>query len=67
MNPVNRKQVAVHKSFADADDSGYMPGSEAERLAAVWELTRDVWAFFGKENAERRLQRHVAVLTRREG
>jgi hypothetical protein len=67
MSPVNRKQVVVHKSLADADDNGYMPGSEAERLAAVWELTCDVWSFFGKENAERRLQRHVAVLTRPEG
>lgn len=67
MRSVNRRQVVIHKSLAAADDGGYMPGTDAERLSAVWDLTRDAWAFFRKEDAERRLQRHVAVLARREG
>ena len=67
MHSVNRREVAIHTSLASADDGGFMPGTEAERLAAVWELTREVWAFVEKQDAERRLQRHVSVLDRREG
>ena len=67
MSSVDRRQVVIHRSLAAGDDGGYMPGSDAERLAAVWELTREAWAFFRKEDAERRLQRHVAVFARREG
>jgi hypothetical protein len=42
-----------------------MPGTAEERFLEVWELTREVWAFFQEANAERRLQRDVAVLVRR--
>ena len=61
---MNRRQIARYRSHAEADDGGYMPGTAAERLSAVWELTRDVWAFFQEANAERRLQRDVVVLVR---
>lgn len=64
MRSVDRSLVRVYRSHAEADDGGYMPGTPAERLAQVWELTREAWAFFRKEDAERRLQRHVAVLIR---
>jgi hypothetical protein len=67
LGSVNRNVVVLHKSLADAEDHGYMAGSEADRLLAVWELTKEAWAFFAQEDAERRLQRHVAVLSRREG
>ena len=66
MSAVNRRQVSVHRSPAEADDGGYMPGTPEQRLLEVWELTRDVWAFCGDTNAERRLQRHVAVLVKGE-
>jgi hypothetical protein len=61
---LNRHQVALHRSHTEADDGGYMPGTPEERLLEVWELTREVWAFFQEANAERRLQRDVAVLVR---
>lgn len=64
---LNRTQIARFKSHAEADDHGYMAGSAEERLSAVWEITRDVWAFFREADAERRLQRDVAVLTRGKG
>jgi hypothetical protein len=67
MPPLNRSQVTLYRSNAEADDGGYMHGTPAERLLEVWELTRDVWAFCREANAERRLQRHVAVLVRGEG
>ena len=61
---LNRKQVSIYRSHAEADDGGYMPGTPAERLSEVWELTREVWAFSQNTDAEQRLQRDVAVLIR---
>ena len=64
MSVLNRRQVSIHRSFAEAEDHGYMPGTPAERLSEVWDLTQEVWAFFREANAEQRLQRDVAVLIR---
>ena len=64
MNQVNRRHVRIHRSHADADDRGYMQGTPEERVLAVWDLTEEVWGFFQKTDAERRLQRHIAVLVR---
>lgn len=62
MSSVNRHQVTIHKSSREADDGGFMPGTPAERLLEVWELTREVWAFSQQAVAESRLQRDVGVL-----
>ena len=64
MSPLDRQHISIHRSHADADadDGGYMPGTPAERLSEVWELTREAWAFFRNTNAEQRLRRDVAVL-----
>lgn len=64
---LNRQHVTLHRSPAEADDGGYMAGTAEERILQVWELTREAWAFFRDTDAERRLQRHVAVLIRGEG
>jgi hypothetical protein len=66
MQYVDRKQVVVHRSLAEAEDNGYMPGTPEQRILEVWELTRDAWIFFQPGDAERRLQRDVAVLVRGE-
>lgn len=63
---LNRRQVTLHKSSVEADDGGYMPGTAEERVLEVWELTHELWAFIQEADAEQRLQRDVAVLTRRE-
>lgn len=42
-------------------------GTPAERIALVWPLTREVSSLSKRHDAERRLQRHVAGLGRREG
>lgn len=65
MPSLDRQHVRIHRSHETADDGGYMPGSPAERLSLVWELTQDAWAFFKGGDAEQRLQRDVAVLIRR--
>jgi hypothetical protein len=62
---VDRQKVRLFRSHAEADDGGYMPGTPAERLGEVWELTKEVWSFAEGKDAEQRLQRDVAVLVRR--
>jgi hypothetical protein len=61
---LDRQHVRVFQSHGEADDSGFMPGTPAERLAEVWELTREAWLFLEPTDAEQRLQRDVAVLVR---
>lgn len=39
----------------------------AERLAMMWPLTVQAWAFMGEDVAESRLPRHVVRIIRREG
>lgn len=39
----------------------------AERLAMMWQLTLDAWAFKGERLAELRLPRHIVRVLRREG
>ena len=64
--PLEHRTVRLFRSHEQGDDGGFMPGSAAERLAQVWELTRDAWLFFDPTfDAEQRLQRDVAVLVRR--
>jgi len=67
MSSVDRRHVTIHRASREADDGGYMPGTPAERLLEVWELTREVWAFSQQADAESRLQRDVGVLIRGEG
>ncbi len=61
---VNRKKCVLKKLHEE--ESGYVDASPAERLGMVWELTKQAWAFAGK-NAEQRLQRNVAKLIRKQG
>lgn len=44
-----------------------VPGTPAERIGLVWPLTREVASLSKRHNVERRLQRHVAGISRREG
>jgi hypothetical protein len=67
MSAVNRRQITIFRTLEEADDGGYMPGSAADRLLEVWELTREACAFSLQSDAESRLQRDVGVLIRREG
>jgi hypothetical protein len=48
----------------EADLQGSTP---AERLAMMWPLAVDVWAFMGEPVAESRLPRHLTRVLRRAG
>lgn len=65
LSDMNR-HIITKKYYKDYDD-GYVEGSQAERISMVWEITRDVWSFTGKGDAERRLQRDVANIIRPKG
>ena len=49
----------------DRDDTGFVPGTMAERLEIAWQLTREAYSLSGTYDVERRLQRHVVVLAKR--
>lgn len=50
-----------------ATDRDLPTTTQAERLAVMWQLTLDAWAFTGAPDAQSRLQRHVVRLVRRGG
>jgi len=63
---MNRKLTKIeHMSGHKNDD--YVPGSIASRLNLVWPLTRETASLSKHYNVEQRLQRNVAVLSRRKG
>jgi hypothetical protein len=61
---LRRDVVHVIRRYGDNDD-GYVEASLDERFGMVWGITCDVWAFGGKGDVERRLQRDVTTLIRR--
>ena len=63
---MNRKHTTIYRML-DRRNNDYVPGSPSYRLSLVWPLTRQVVSFSKRYDAERRLQRHVASLGRREG
>ena len=48
-------------------DDGYIEADRAELLAMVWDITKDAWVFVRGSDVERRLQRDVGNIIRREG
>jgi len=51
------------KKMTQEDDS-FVPGTPAERVGMIWELTQELWSLRNRQDAERRLQRDVAKLIR---
>ena len=51
--------------LTDDSDDGYVDNTHSETFKMVWEITSTVWAFGGKSDAERRLQRNVTNLVGR--
>ena len=57
----------VTRRMANTRRDDIVPGTPAERISLVWPLTREVASLSNRHDVERRLQRHVASLGRREG
>ncbi len=63
---MNRTRTAKFR-MSDRRNEDLTPGSPAERIDLVWPLTRELASLSKRYDAERRLQRHVTSLRRREG
>ena len=56
----------VKTTLQDRDDRGIIPdASPAERMAMVWQMTLDAWAFMDPASAKSEFQRHVVRVERR--
>lgn len=63
---MDRKHT-IARRMADTQTNEVVPGTPAERIGLIWPLTREVASLSKHHDVERRLQRHVASLGRREG
>ena len=63
---MNRNITAKYR-ITDNRNDDYVPGTPEERIKLVWPLTREITSLSANHDAERRLQRHVTRLIRREG
>jgi len=63
---MDRTVTAKHQ-VSDLRNDDFVPGTPEERIALVWVLTREIASLSKKHDVERRLQRHVTRLVRREG
>lgn len=61
------RNIVRRLSLKEDTDDGYVEAETSELLSIMWEITRDAWSFVRGEDAERRLQRDVAVFIGRKG
>jgi hypothetical protein len=64
--PDESKTVRVLRMAEQDKYDDLKPTTPAERLAMMWQLTLDAWAFKGEPIAELRLPRHIVRVLRRE-
>jgi len=62
---MDRKQTAVYK-MTDNQNFDYVSGSSEDRILLVWPLTKEIASLSKNHDVERRLQRHITRLIRRE-
>ncbi len=62
---MNRKHTAIYH-ISDNRNDDFVPGKPEDRIKLVWILTKEITSLSKRHNAERRLQRHVTRLIRRE-
>lgn len=66
--PTHRTAKIYRNNEQPPDDRGYMPGTMADRLSYMWQVTQDAWAFapgaHHEDQSKQEFQRHVTVLIR---
>lgn len=65
LKTMNRQHTVTGK-MKDHRNDDFVPGTPEERILLVWLLTREAASMSIKFDVERRLQRHVTSLIRRE-
>jgi hypothetical protein len=63
---MDRTRTAL-KRQSERRNEDYVEGTAEERVGLVWELTKEAASLSGKYDVERRLQRHVTRVIRRQG
>jgi hypothetical protein len=61
---MNRKLVKKIIMGEEVDD-GQVQAEKNELISMIWEITKDNWSFVREQDVKRRLQRNVAIITRR--
>lgn len=49
------------------DEDPYVDASPEERVSIIWEITSENWSLRDKQNVERRLQRNITALIKKQG
>ena len=62
---MDRKHTAIYR-MTDVRNADYVAGSAEDRILLVWPLTKEIASLSIKHDVERRLQRHITRLIRRE-
>ena len=60
----NRQIVRACRADEQEDDTDVLNTTPAERIAMMWQLTLDAWAFTGEPLDESRLPRHIIHILR---
>jgi hypothetical protein len=60
------RQTITKSALHDHTDDNYVPGTIEERVLMVWPITREIAALSPQHDVERRLQRNVVRVVRRE-
>jgi len=63
---MNKKHMILRR-MSDAERDDFVPGIPEERIGMVWPLTVEITSLSKRYNAKQRLQRNVAMLSRRKG
>ena len=61
------RSKTILRNMPDTRSNEAVAGTPADRIGLVWPLTREVTSLSKRHNAERRLQRNVTRVVRREG
>ena len=64
---MNRNITKLSNDSHSNYDEEFVKGDMPTLFEMVWEITCDLWAFTGGNNAEQRLQRDVVNIIRRKG
>ncbi len=60
---LDRKRLLIQK-LGGIESNEYVNASMRERVALVWEITREICSLSPYHDAERRLQRHIVGIAR---
>ena len=51
----------------DEEEDCYVDASPGERISIIWEITSENWSLKDRKNVERRLQRNITTLIKKQG